>query len=41
MVKHFLNIILLLNVEISSSMYKPKNPDIKLEVVYILKVFMF
>lgn len=30
MVKHFLNIILLL------SMYKPKNPDIKLEVVYIL-----
>lgn len=36
MVKCFLNIILFLNVEILLFMYKFKNLDIKLEVVYIL-----
>lgn len=36
MVKYFLNIILFLNVEILLFMYKFKNLDIKLEVVYIL-----
>lgn len=35
MVKYFLNIILFLNVEILLFMYKFKNLDIKLDVVYI------